>query len=146
MNWFRRPVVLCHGCFDILHIGHFDHFRAARAYGERLVVSVTAAKWVRLAKGEGHPAHTDAERVDMLRELRIVDEVYLCDSPTAVRAIIKFKPRFFAKGSDYAARGINPLELEACGLVGAQVIYTATRKRSVLGMVSEFQQLKGGAK
>ena len=37
-----RKIVQCHGCFDLLHIGHIRHLQAARAMGDVLVVTVTA--------------------------------------------------------------------------------------------------------
>ena len=50
-NWaeFRglRPetapesIVLAHGCFDLLHLGHIRHLQKAKKLGDRLVVSVT---------------------------------------------------------------------------------------------------------
>lgn len=35
-------IVHCHGCFDLMHIGHIRHLQAARAMGDLLVVTVTA--------------------------------------------------------------------------------------------------------
>jgi rfaE bifunctional protein nucleotidyltransferase chain/domain len=131
--------VLAHGCFDILHFGHFEHFWQARALGDRLIVSITSAKWVRIAKGEGHPAHTDAERLMMICNLRMVHQAYICDEPTAVRAIRYFRPSIFVKGTDYAARDINPVERAACDEVGARVVFTTTKKRSVSEMVGAFK-------
>ena len=131
-------LVLCHGVFDILHVGHFEHFRAARAYGDQLIVSVTAARWVRVAKGAGHPAHSDEERTAMLRDLRIVDEVWLCDDPTGVPAILLFRPTYYVKGADYLAPGVKDPEFQACVAVGARIVYTPTRKRSVMDMVKAF--------
>ena len=37
----KRKVVLCHGVFDVLHIGHINHFKSAKKKGEILIVSVT---------------------------------------------------------------------------------------------------------
>jgi len=34
-----KKVVLCHGVFDLLHIGHIRHFEQARALGDILVVT-----------------------------------------------------------------------------------------------------------
>ena len=48
-------IVHCHGCFDLMHIGHIRHLQAARAMGDLLVVTVTADDHV--AKGEGRPLH-----------------------------------------------------------------------------------------
>lgn len=129
-------LVLCHGCFDILHVGHFTHLSQARRWGDRLVVSVTAAKFVN--KGPGHPAHTDAERIYQLMRLRDVDEVWLSDYPTAIDAIRRFRPAIFAKGTDYAGSGINPLEASVCREVGAEIRFTDTAKRSVAELTGKF--------
>lgn len=136
--WMER-VVLCHGCFDILHVGHFEHFRQARQFADRLVVSVTSAEWVRRAKGAGHPAHTDQQRLEMLRDLRTVDEVWLCEDPTGVPAILHFRPVFYVKGADYLKKDINPAERAACEAVGARVVFTTTQKRSIKDLTQEFQ-------
>ena len=43
----ERPViVLCHGVFDLLHMGHVRHFQEARAMGDLLIVSITADAFV----------------------------------------------------------------------------------------------------
>ena len=39
-----RKVVQCHGCFDLLHIGHIKHLQAARRMGDALVVTITPAR------------------------------------------------------------------------------------------------------
>jgi cytidyltransferase-like protein len=132
-------LVLAHGCFDILHAGHFEHFRAAREYGDRLVVSITSARWVERAKGPGHPAHTDADRLAMLRDLRTVDEAWLCDAPGGGPAILHWRPQVYVKGVDYAQRGLTNGEMSACARVGARIAYTTTRKRSVAEMVAAFK-------
>src|SRR5438552_3973499 len=41
-----RKVVLCHGVFDLLHIGHIRHFEQAKRNGDVLVVTLTADQYV----------------------------------------------------------------------------------------------------
>ena len=36
-----KKIVLCHGVFDLLHIGHIHHFKEAKKHGDILVVSIT---------------------------------------------------------------------------------------------------------
>ena len=45
-EWRRegRRVVLCHGTFDLLHMGHIRHLQRARREGDVLVVTLTGAK------------------------------------------------------------------------------------------------------
>lgn len=133
-------LVLCHGCFDILHVGHFQHLRQARLFGDRLVVSITAAAFIH--KGRGHPAHTDAERLEQLAALRFVDEVYLSQEGTGAGAILLFRPHFYVRGADYAQGGIGDLERSACKAVGAVLRYTNTPKRSAIQLVRAFEEFK----
>jgi cytidyltransferase-like protein len=126
-----------HGVFDILHIGHFRHLREAYSLGDRLVVSITAAEFV--TKGQGHPAHTDAERLEQLMSLRMVSDVYLCQEPTGATAIMKYRPNVYVKGVDYAKKGIIKEEADACEAVGAVIKFTGSEKRNVLELVGKFK-------
>lgn len=94
--------VLVHGCFDILHHGHLAHLRAAKSFGDYLVVSVTSDRYV--LKGPGRPYFPAQQRMEMLKALSIVDEVILSDHPTAVNIINQIKPQFYCKGPDYRDR------------------------------------------
>ena len=47
----KKKVVLCHGVFDLLHIGHIKHLEKAKKLGDKLVVTITADKFV--SKGPG---------------------------------------------------------------------------------------------
>ena len=48
-----NKVVLVHGVFDVIHIGHLDHFKDAKSYGDILVVSLTSDEFVN--KGFNQP-------------------------------------------------------------------------------------------
>ena len=48
-----KKVVLCHGVFDLLHIGHINHFKDAKNLGDVLVVTITQDKFVN--KGPNRP-------------------------------------------------------------------------------------------
>ena len=56
-----EKIVLCHGVFDLLHIGHIRHFGQARQMGDVLVVTVTQDKYVN--KGPHRPAFSEALRL-----------------------------------------------------------------------------------
>ena len=40
----NKKVGLCHGVFDLLHIGHIKHFEQAKKIVDVLVVSITSDK------------------------------------------------------------------------------------------------------
>ena len=95
-----NSVVLCHGVFDILHMGHIRHLEEARTHGDLLVVSVTPDRFVN--KGPGRPVFGEMVRAEMLAALAIVDHVLINESATAEPAINTIKPTVYAKGPDYA--------------------------------------------
>jgi len=93
-------VVLAHGTFDLLHIGHLRHLRLARNEGDVLFVTLTNDAHVN--KGPGRPVFSEAMRAEMVAAFECVDYVGILDSPLAVEAIEAIKPDVYAKGSDYA--------------------------------------------
>lgn len=119
--------VLVHGCWDILTMGHLEHFERARKYGDRLVVSVSSDEIVS-NKGPGRPIRPLAHRMRMLRALRMVDEVCVAQSPDASASIIRYCPTWFIQGIDYAESGPTDMEKWACKEVGAQIGHTTHPK------------------
>src|SRR3990167_9824242 len=67
----RPRIVLCHGCFDPLHIGHVLHLEAAKRFGEILIVAITDDDYVN--KGPRRPVFHVEHRRAMLEALRCVD-------------------------------------------------------------------------
>ena len=94
-----KKVVLCHGIFDLLHIGHIRHFEQAKQLGDILVVTVTPDKHVN--KGPHRPAFTDNLRAESIGALDCVDYVAVNNWPTSVETIKLLRPSIYAKGSDY---------------------------------------------
>lgn len=100
---FRRAgktVVLCHGVFDLVHYGHIEHLREAKAQGDILVVSITAARFVN--KGPGRPYFNDQQRLSFLAELDCVDYVLLSEAVTVHDIVRCVQPDIYVKGQEYA--------------------------------------------
>lgn len=98
-----HSVVLAHGTFDLLHMGHVRHLEQARAAGDLLIVTVTSDLFVN--KGPGRPVFPGELRAEMLAALSYVDWVGLNDAPTAENVIKLVRPDVYVKGSDYAQTG-----------------------------------------
>ncbi|CAM2007617.1 PfkB family carbohydrate kinase [Acanthopleuribacter pedis] len=94
-----RRVVLCHGTFDLIHIGHVRHLQRAGAEGDCLFVTITADRFVN--KGPGRPIFNQQLRAENLAALEVVAHVAIVDDRTAIPAIEAVKPTVYAKGSDY---------------------------------------------
>ena len=96
----NKKVALCHGVFDLVHPGHIIHLEQAKQMADVLVVSITAAIYVR--KGPGRPYFDDEMRMKVLEALECVDYVILSESYTADDIIESVEPDIYVKGEEYA--------------------------------------------
>src|SRR6266566_3133262 len=87
-------IVWCNGCFDVLHLGHVRMLRFAKSLGDYLIIGVNSDESVRRLKGDGRPVFSAAERVEMLRELIIVDHVIVFDGADPCRTICDLAPHW----------------------------------------------------
>jgi rfaE bifunctional protein kinase chain/domain/rfaE bifunctional protein nucleotidyltransferase chain/domain len=94
-----RTVALCHGVFDLVHLGHVRHIEAARREGDLLIVTITADRFVN--KGPGRPIFPEAMRAEMLAALEYVDWVGINHGASAEPLLDLIKPDVYVKGSDY---------------------------------------------
>ncbi len=124
-----KKIVLCHGVFDLLHAGHIRHFKSARKYGDILVVTVTADKYIK--KGPGRPFFGENLRAEVLSSIAYIDYVAIIKGESAVMAIEKVKPDFYIKGPDYKKRKSYAKipqkldqEKEAINKVGGRIVFT----------------------
>ena len=123
----KKRIVLCHGVFDILHIGHINHFNSAKKLGDILVVSVTPDKYVN--KGPNRPIFPIKLRMEALAALKNVDYVTANTSDTAIQPILTLKPNIYCKGKDYKNSQLDitgniKKELKAIKSVNGQINYT----------------------
>ena len=65
----KKKIVLCHGVFDLLHVGHVTYFEQAKKLGDILVVSVTDDKYVN--KGPLRPVFNINQRTSLIKKLSI---------------------------------------------------------------------------
>ncbi len=123
----NKKVVQCHGVFDLLHIGHIRHFKLAKSYGDVLVVTLTADKYVN--KGPTRPAFNENLRAEFIASLSFVDFVIINNNPTAIELIETIRPSVYVKGAEYkdAANDLtNKIidETEAVRAVGGRIEFT----------------------
>jgi rfaE bifunctional protein nucleotidyltransferase chain/domain len=122
-----KAVSLCHGCFDLLHIGHMKHFESAKKAGDVLVVTVTPDHLVN--KGPGRPAFPEKLRMEALAALEMIDYVALNYWETAIKTLELLKPTFYVKGNDYRdfekdLTGNIQLEVDAVRAAGGDIYFT----------------------
>ena len=97
--------IIVNGTFDILHSGHLALLTYARSLGDHLVVAIDSDRRVKELKGVSRPVNTQAERQELLSNLRSVDEVRIFDSDPELVDIVA-ECAIMVKGSDYRDRPI----------------------------------------
>ncbi|MEM8995478.1 MAG: PfkB family carbohydrate kinase [Acidobacteriota bacterium] len=131
-----RRVVLCHGVFDLLHVGHLRYLQGAKRHGDVLAVTLTPDRYV--DKGPFRPAFDEDLRLEAMAALEVVDHVALNRWPTAEETLRTVRPDVYAKGAEFKAPGADPtgkmeLERSAAAAVGCavefidDVVYSSSR-------------------
>jgi len=122
-----KRIVLCHGTFDLLHIGHIRHLQNAREQGDVLLITITGDRFVN--KGPERPVFPEHLRAENLAALVCVDFVAVNQALTAVNVISRIKPHVYVKGRDYKnasddLTGNIVHEKEAVEQHGGELIFT----------------------
>lgn len=135
LDWqsLGERVVFTNGCFDILHVGHLDSLRAARALGDRLIVGVNSDASVRRLKGENRPVNSAEDRVRMLSELAAVDLAVVFEENTPEKLLSLLRPDILVKGGDY-----RPEDVAGREFAGEVVILPLTRGYSTSGIIGKL--------
>lgn len=136
-----KSVALCHGVFDLLHIGHLRHFNEARQLADVLVVTLTGDSFVN--KGPGRPVFSESMRAEMIAALDNVDLVAVIPDPSALPAISAVKPTVYVKGGEYEddskdVTGKIILEREAVEAHGGRIHFTRGIIFSSSSLLNQF--------
>ena len=130
------------GVFDLFHVGHLNLIRRAKGRCEYLMVGVLTDALVREQK-KHDPVIPFAERVEILRSIRYVDEVVTVDDGLLSKVAEWYRHPYdcLFSGSDHEG---NPLweiekaELETLGSTIEFFPYTkttnSTKIRALIGM------------
>lgn len=105
----KKPVrVWTDGCFDMVHFGHANACRQAKALGDYLIVGVHSDE--EITKHKGPPVYNEKERYKMVKAIKWVDEV-IEDAPyvTTLETLDKYDCDFCAHGDDITltAEGVD---------------------------------------
>lgn len=139
----RKKIGLCHGVFDLLHLGHIKHFEEAKKKCDILVVSITADKFV--FKGPGRPRFNEKERMSAIASLQIVDYVVISESESAAENIKLIKPHYYFKGSDYQNNKNDYTkkiyqEIKTLKKVKGKIVYTKAKKFSSSELLKKYEK------
>jgi D-beta-D-heptose 7-phosphate kinase/D-beta-D-heptose 1-phosphate adenosyltransferase len=125
-----KKVVLVGGFFNVLHRGHVRHFEAARELGDYLIVHVHRGDCS--LKHKGYVVLSDEDKVEVLKAIRWVDEVWLCSlncDGSIIEALHKLRKEYpketliLAKGGDRTSQNMPKKEIETCEKLDIKIVY-----------------------
>lgn len=96
-----ETLVMTNGCFDIIHPGHVQYLKEAKALGDRLLIAVNSDQSVSRLKGPTRPINSLEHRMAVLSGLASVDWVVPFSEDTPERLICAVLPDILVKGGDY---------------------------------------------
>ena len=97
--------VLTVGVYDLLHIGHVNLFRRARAVGDSLVVAVQESDVVLKYKPVAKLVYSTEERMYMVKAIRYVDDVITYEAVDDIVKTADFD--IFVTGPDQTHEGFQ---------------------------------------
>ena len=102
MNDKNKIRVAVSGYFDPIHVGHLEYLKMAKELGDSLVVIVNNNHQCELKKGK--PFMDQNDRLEIVKALRFVDEVFLSidKDRTVCKSLEAVRPNIFANGGDRA--------------------------------------------
>lgn len=104
------------GCFDLLHPGHLELLKFARARCDRLIVGLNSDSSVARLKGPTRPYQDEMVRSSVLSALDCVDAVTVFSEDTPLDLLKQIRPDVLFKGADYSRDQVVGGDLvEACG-------------------------------
>ncbi|KAI5637078.1 cytidylyltransferase-like domain-containing protein [Phthorimaea operculella] len=151
--------VWCDGCYDMVHFGHANSLRQAKALGDVLIVGVHTDE--EIAKHKGPPVFTQEERYKMVRAIKWVDQV-VEGAPyvTTLETLDKYQCDFCVHGDDITvtADGIDTYHMvkkagrykevqrtagvSTTDLVGRMLLLTREHFKSDIRLIRSFKNLK----
>jgi len=121
--------VMATGTFDLLHLGHIYYLKEAKKLGDKLAVVVATDITVRRLKHE--PVNPEEIRLNLIKELKIVDEAYLGHEDDMYEIVEEIKPDIIALGFDQ--------------FHDEKKIESELKKRKIKAKIVRLKQYNGGS-
>ena len=90
--------VMAVGTFDVIHLGHINYLKQAKALGDTLIVVISSDKQCK--KRGKEPYFSERERKKMVEELKVVDKTIIGHEDNIFKIVNEIKPDIISIGHD----------------------------------------------
>lgn len=96
--------IITFGTFDVLHVGHIRIIQRAKALGDYLIVGVSSDA-LNFSKKQRYPVYSEFDRMEIIKSIKGVDEVFREDSLDLKGEYIKkYGAEVLVMGDDWVGR------------------------------------------
>ena len=129
-------IVITFGTFDLFHIGHLNMLNKCKKYGDKLIVGVSTDN-LNYSKKNRYPIISENNRIEIIKNIKVVDEVFLEESLELKEEYIKqYKADIFIIGDDWKGKFDNLNKL-------CKVIYLPrTKDISTTNILNDIKKIK----
>jgi len=128
-------IVYTYLCGDILHKGHIEYLKNAKALGDRLVVGVLTDEAIMEKKTK--PTMAFDERFDLVHSLKWVDVVVAQHAYSPLDNVQQIKPDILVESADHAEQPANKFMENIGGRVVSMPYYPNYSSSKVKGKLRE---------
>lgn len=101
--------ILTFGVYDYFHLGHLRLFKQCKEHADYLIVAIQNGDYILKYKPDAKVLYTTEERLEIIKELRLVDEVMVYDS-LSIETLEKIDFDILALGEDHKGDRFNIAE------------------------------------
>lgn len=129
----RKKVIITFGTYDLFHIGHLKILERAAEKGDRLIVGVSGDQ-LNYEKKSEYPAYSETDRMDIVKAIGCVNEVFLEESLELKREYIKrFNADMLVMGDDWKGKFDHLNDIcEVVYLPRTELISTTETKEKII--------------
>lgn len=131
---YRRNVAMVDGCFDPLHRGHIEYFKAGHSLGLPLLCNIASDQYVSTKHPPFLPEDHRAAIIDAFRYIAITHINRL----TTAAVLGELQPRYYVKGKDWQGR-LPGEQVDLCRQYNIEIVYLDTVMDSSARILNSYR-------
>jgi len=133
LHKYRQKVAMVDGCFDPLHKGHVEYFKAAFGLGVPVLCNVASDRYVCT---KHHPLLPEDHRAAIIDSVRHISYTHINRASTAA-VLSELRPKYYVKGKDWQDH-LPSEQTDTCRQFGIEIVYLDTVSDSSARILKDF--------